>query len=535
MPRKNIPFMVSILQPSGMEISVYLVLDEKPIRINQKLKTLSQYVEKYPSGWKKRLELGNLLYATGRWQEAIQEYRQVIDRQPHLIEVQLKLAKMLQLIGQEADAAAVYENALSQVRHEATRQHINGLIELCRDDITGAIGAFESATSLESDNAAHWLALGRVQMEREDASAALQAFEKILSIHPNDLVGLIDSYDALLALDNVRDAQARLDRMLELAPDDFRVLKRQIENRCRMRLLSGEEGQQTKQMINSALQQAADAVDAWELLAYYHIFRGEWTKGVEVLAQFAEEHPNHPRGWYCYGGCLFHTGEYRKATSAMLTAYRLYPKDCEIYRALCEILPAAGMKCDLLQEAGSQITLASIVEEMLERFPYRWSVWATAGRVLVEHFQEIERGCSLSRKGRQLQPMLADAWFRHGRVLALGEKHPEAVEALTHGWQLLPEVGDYRPSVSAAVWLGESYGVLGDEAASREWWETACQQALALIDFDPATVSYWLGKALQGLGDVSGAAYAYQRALSQQLLYPFRGEAEEGLKRLQAR
>ncbi|XZO01988.1 MAG: hypothetical protein ACM65L_26585 [Microcoleus sp.] len=75
---------------------------------------------------------------------------------------------------------------------------------------------------------------------------------------------------------------------------------------------------------------------------------------------------------------------------------------------------------------------------MLKRFPERWSVWATAGRVLVEHFKEIERGCSVSEQGIKLQPQLAEAWFRHGRVLALALKHQEAVEALQIGWEFLP-------------------------------------------------------------------------------------------------
>jgi hypothetical protein len=74
---------------------------------------------------------------------------------------------------------------------------------------------------------------------------------------------------------------------------------------------------------------------------------------------------------------------------------------------------------------------------MLKRFPQRWSVWTTAGRVLVEHLEEIERRCLVSVEGTQLQPMLADTWFRHGQVLALGEKHLEAVETLAQGWQLL--------------------------------------------------------------------------------------------------
>jgi len=627
MSRNTTLRVVSIAQSSGVELNAYLVLDSKPARIDQKLKTLSEYVQQYPSGWKKRLELANLLYAMGRIEQAVEEYRQVIDRQQPSIGVRLQLGKLLQLMGQEAEAVAVYESALANARNQATRQHISGSIALCRGDTQAAILAFESAASLEPDNAAHWLALGQVQMGRGDAVAAKRSFDRVLSLNPDDVVALIDSYDASQALGNVRQAQRRLSKALEVAPSDFGVLKRLADTRCRMRLVSGEEGKQTKQIISSLLQQAPDAADARELLAYYHVFRGESANGVGVLERFTEEHPNHPRGWYSYGRCLFHTGEYQRAAEAMLKAYRLYPQDCEIYRALCEILPLTSPPVPLdppqppltrgeLEEAKSspsrgeleeakpsnctggtplevplfkgdlggsnrrlpapldpphpplkrgeleeakfsnckgetplevpffkgdfggssrQVTLASIVEEMLERFPDRWSVWATAGRVLVESFQEIERGCSISAKGTQLQPQLPDAWFCHGRVLAMVGKHREAVEALAQGWQLLPEEGGYLQSVSAAVWLGESYGVLGDEVASRKWLEKACQFAQELMEFDPAMACYWQGRALLGLGDVTEAVEAYRSALSRRLLYPFRGEVEEAVKRLKGK
>ncbi|NJM19857.1 MAG: hypothetical protein HC836_12825 [Richelia sp. RM2_1_2] len=52
---------------------------------------------------------------------------------------------------------------------------------------------------------------------------------------------------------------------------------------------------------------------------------------------------------------------------------------------------------------------------MLERFPQQWTVWVTAGRVLVE-MGEIEWGCQVSVKGTRLQSQLADAWFWHGRL-----------------------------------------------------------------------------------------------------------------------
>lgn len=88
---------VQLAEPSGVEMSAHLVLEGKPTRQHQKLKTLSGYVGRYPSGWKKRLELANLLCETGRWLEAVSEYRQVIQRQPQLVEVRLQLGKILHL------------------------------------------------------------------------------------------------------------------------------------------------------------------------------------------------------------------------------------------------------------------------------------------------------------------------------------------------------------------------------------------------------------------------------------------------------
>lgn len=548
MPRNTTSCLVPLNQSSGVELNVQLVLDEKLSRQKQKLKTLIQYVQEYPSGWKKRLELANLLYGIGDWQQAIEEYRQVLERQPQLIEVRLKLGKLLQIIGRKTEAIEIYETALEFSGNDATQRHLRSLIALCKGDTEKAIIELDSAVSLEPDNSSHWLALGQLQMGRENAIGALQAFEQLLSLNPDDIVALKNSYDALMAVGYIEEARARLNRMIALAPDDFGVLQRQLDVRV-MGLVSGEEGKQTKKMISSALRLAPHAAVIYKSLAYYHILRGDWQQGVGVLAEFAEQHPNNPSGWYYYGRCLFHTGNYQEAAMVMLKAYYLYPYDCEIYRALCEILPlakimsldAGGFEVQLLREgeklvkkSNSSINLALIVEEMLERFPERWSVWATAGRVLVESFQEIERGCCVAFEGTQLQPQLADAWFRYGRVLALAGKYAEAVEALEKGWQFLPEKSGYLQSVPAAVWLGESYRVLGDDAASRKWWQVACLLCGELRLFNSATADYWRGRALEGLGDVVGAMEAYGSALSLGLFYPAFGEVKEALKRLKA-
>jgi tetratricopeptide (TPR) repeat protein len=565
MSRCPITYLVPIAQLSGVEMNAHLILEDTPTRQEQKLKTLSKYVQKYPSGWKKRLELAAVLYEMGRWEEAIAQYRQVLMRQrPLTIDVYLQLGKLLHLMGKQEDAIAVYREALSLCDFPATEQHLKGLIEVCRGCPQQAVKMFESAAAVEPGNPAHWYALAQVHLNTDSPLGALRAFDAALSLNPDDIIALSQSYDTLLAVGNFQEARRRLERVLALAPDDCRAIVQLATHRCYQGLVSGEEGKQTKQLIKTALALAPDCATAHQGLSLYHLCRGKWEKAVAVLLKFTEAHPNNPMGWYHYAWCLFHTGQFQAAADASLRAYALYQNDCEIYRTLCEILPAAGrleaFGIDSLQppkltispyipplprgargvkgEQENRLAIQtttpssphlpiSLLQEMLTRFPQHWSVWVTAGRVLVETFKDIERGCSVSAHAVQLQPQLPDAWFLHGRVLALAGRHREATEALEQGWRSQPK--GYLQLASAAVWLGESYQALGDEHRSRKWWEEACQRAQALMEFNPTTAYYWQGRVLLALGDVRGARKAYRSALSGQLLYPARGEVKEAL------
>ena len=333
------PLLLQLGKSSGLEMNVHLFLEEKPTRQKQKFITLSKYVQKYPQGWKKRLELANLLYQMGDWEKAVVEYRQVIERQSQLLSVHLQLGKILHIMGREQEAIEVYEKALSCSDNQATQHHIKGLIAVCQGESEKAIIAFNLAADLEPDKVVHWLALSQVHQHRENPVGVLSALEQVLSINPEDVVALIYSYDALLAMGDVSAATEQLSKLITLAGDDFRVLQRQIEQRCQMRLVSGKEGKLTKKMITSLLLQTPHSAEAHQFLAYYHILRGDWQEGVKVLAKFTTEHPHYPYGWYYYGRCLFDTGEYQKAAQMMAKAYHLYQDDCAIYQGLCEILP----------------------------------------------------------------------------------------------------------------------------------------------------------------------------------------------------
>ena len=529
-----IPCLVKLSQPSDLELTVHLGLEKITTRQKQKLKTLSQYVQKYPSGWKKRLELADLLYEIGDWEQAIKEYHQVLERQPQAIHIRLKLGKLLQLSNRKNEAIDVYQAILSTCQSVANRRHIEGLLAVCEGNNSEAIKAFEVAASLEPDNSVHWLAAGQIHSETENVLAALKIYDKILSDQPENLVALMKSYESLIAVGEIEKARQKLNRAIEISPQDFRVLKHQIEQYLRERLVFDYAGKRTKKLINLAFKIAPQSADSYHLLAYYHIFRREQEKGIQVLQKFTAEHQHNPEGWYYYARCLFHTRKSREATSAILQAYQLYPHDCEINRTLCEILSAAGR----LE------TLRPLLTEMLDRCPHYWSLWGTVGRIWVEHYQAIEQGCDVSLRGTQLQPRLAKTWFDRGQVLALARKYPAAVEALETGWQLLSETGENLHAISAAANLAESYAALWDSKfrvqnpksidRSQNWWQEVRRRAEGLMDFEPATACYWEGRALVGLGKVKAAIAAYRKALNWQLLDPLRGEVEAILKRLKA-
>jgi RNA polymerase sigma factor (sigma-70 family) len=514
---------VEVVLPSGAGVNFPILLRKKPSRCNLKIETLSKYVRRHPRGWKKRLELAHLLYVSGRWQEAIEQYRFTLEKHPQSLSGWLELGTILRHLQRDEEAIEAYERALPLARSATAYHHITGLIEVCRGRYDSAAGEFKHAASLEANSAPHWHTLGLLHLRAEHPLQALGAFYQALAADPQDIVALTYSYDVLVTLGQTQEAARRVESALALDPENLPALKRLADHRSNTSLVYGAEGKKTERLIRRALLLAPDTADAHESLALFHISRGEWKEGIAVLSSFTERRPNNPLGWYNFARWLFRTGEPESAAESVMNAYFLCRNDENINRAVCRILPHAGRLKDL----------RPLLEEMPERFPDQWGIWATVGRVMAEWFKESELACKLSSHGTELQPYLSQAWFQHGRVLALADKHWEAIRAIKEGWKWLPEEGGYKQSVPAAAWLGESYGMLGDESKCKDWWKEAANRAQRLMAVDPATGYYWRGKAFESLGDGAGALKAYRTALSRHLLHPLRQEVNLALELLQ--
>jgi pentatricopeptide repeat protein len=395
-------------------------------------------------------------------------------------------------------------------------------MELCRPRPDAAVQEFAQAAALEPRNAAHWHAWASAHDQAGRPCECLQAYDEALKLDPDDLVALTKSHNALTATGQLAEAIRRLERVVELDPNYVYALKMLAAHRSAAGLLYGEEGKKTEQLIRRALRLAPDSADVWETLAHFYVRRGEWEKAWAVLQEFVAQHPDNPKGWFHYAVWHVHTGCYEAAAGAILKALALDPQDFYHYWCACMVLPCAGRRDDLRR----------VVEEMIERFPGRWDTYIDAGEALVRWLGEADRGCALSAQALQRQPHSPTVWLRHGGLLVQAGRYREAMAALEQGWALLS--ADPRPGAraGAALGLGRCYQALGDAAPAREWLKKAAHFAREAVAFDPTDGYFYLGQALESLGDVAGAIQAYQAALDHHVWYPQRQKVEETLAHL---
>lgn len=521
--------MVCAVLPSGVERSFDLPLN-KDWGEGDAVEASGRYAGDYPEGWRHRLALASLLREEGRWGEAVEEFYQVIAERPDLTQARLCLGDILHLSGRNEEALSVYEQAWRAEKREPMRRHLCGLIEFCRGRYARAASAFQQAALLEPHAHIHRHRLGLTHLRAGFYTEALEAFDDALKRNADDIVALTFSHDALLATGRSREAMRRLRRAVKLDQRNGAALRWMIEHRLTSGAVAGADGQETRRLLRMAERAAARAPELRELLATYHVRRGEWEEGVALLLALVAERPMCPAGWRSLVRTLLRTGAYDRAAGVIQKAHLLHPTDPEIQEAACEVHAHAPRPA-----------LRRILEEALAHNPERWSVWAAAGLALVNclgadaRCGDADLACSVSSHAPGRRPRLPAAWFQHGKVLALAGRHREAVAALTQGWKFLSEEACEPEALAAAVRLGESWAACGDEKQARSWFETAVGRIPAQASLAPAATHFWHGRALEALGDRANAVQSYSEALAAHILYPERQEVLERLERLTAR
>lgn len=91
----------------------------QPHRERQRVETLRRYVERHPRGWKKRLELADLLFANGAWSEAAEAYRHVLRQRPWLDGIAVRLNESLIAMNNSTNSQTESANVFRCPREES--------------------------------------------------------------------------------------------------------------------------------------------------------------------------------------------------------------------------------------------------------------------------------------------------------------------------------------------------------------------------------------------------------------------------------
>jgi tetratricopeptide (TPR) repeat protein len=279
--------LLPIVLASGEAKMIHLFLPRIPARPQTRLKTLFEYIERHPRGWKKRLERASLLYAAGRWNEAIREYREVLRIRPRSTSVCAQLGNTLRLVGRDEEAVSVYKMAGGAARSEAARLHLSGMIDVCLRRYGEAIGNFREAARREPRNTIHRLQEGMTCLLAGEVVRAVEAFDEALKINPDDPLALTESYAALRAAGRYEEAGERVERMLRVCPGDQLALRRRADDNRRCEPV--REGKM-RQMI--ACDMMIAPIEIIDSTLWHHISRGECDRRLSFPSRLNERHLN---------------------------------------------------------------------------------------------------------------------------------------------------------------------------------------------------------------------------------------------------
>jgi|CXWL01.1.fsa_nt_gi tetratricopeptide (TPR) repeat protein len=171
--------------------------------------------------------MGGSLFSREQFDKAIYCWERVIELEPGYIGVNRRIAQAFEAKG-ELDRAREY--FLRELRDDPGNTDL--LFELAEltlasGKLPAAAAKFEQIIELDPDHAAAYFALGSVLLQIGQPQAALDALESAaVAAEPDEMLHGLDARagEALLLLGRFAEARIRLNKAVELAPNDSRLV-----------------------------------------------------------------------------------------------------------------------------------------------------------------------------------------------------------------------------------------------------------------------------------------------------------------------
>lgn len=225
--------------------------------------------------------LGVLRLQQGRLPESEALLRQATTIEP-TPRARLHLGLCLHRLGRGADAFALLSNLAAGTPDDADIQYNFGVVCLETGHLDEAIPALRRAAALAPNDVQAPSNLGLALRMAGRSQAALEILRPLAHAAPTFEPATINLVEALLDGDDVEEARAALDRLLEAREDDARLLLLRLRTALRGGELEAAEDLQRR--ASRALQRGVEGTDDWRLLAsalYLDVLR-PWPDGLSA-------------------------------------------------------------------------------------------------------------------------------------------------------------------------------------------------------------------------------------------------------------
>jgi len=464
--------------------------------------------------------LGNNLRETGKYQEAIEAFKQAIIL--------------------ESNNAIAYYNLGTAYGNLNRHQE--------------AIEAYKQALNINPNLAEAYCNLGNAYGRLNRHQEAIEAYKQALNINPNLAEAYYNLGTAYGNLNRNQEAVEAYKQCIRIDPDIAMAY-------CNLGVVYSDLGyhqeavEAYKQALNINPNDALACCNlgtAYGRLRFYHLAIEAFKQAIQIKPDYANAHFN-------LGITYAGLGHYQEATEAYKQAIRINPNDSNIRKFLDEAIKLASS-----QQSSSQSSSTATTSR-----PSQTSSSSSSSRSPSESIRTIKLGDKCPYCGGEIEPYKtvprgkckacgerveftqsisssqsgdeanAKIWFDKGNALAEQGRYQEATEAFIQAIMIKPDyaeaylnlgtsyliLGRYhsqeaieafiqaiqiKPDYAAAYLnLGTTYGVLGRYQESIE----ACKQAI-IIEPDYTEAYYSLGVTYRALGHYQEAIEACKQAIN---------------------
>jgi RNA polymerase sigma factor (sigma-70 family) len=501
---------VAIILPSGGEMQLCLRVDPRLAAHAPAIEARRRELASRPRAWKQRLDLAEICYHSGRWEEARQLYREALSIYPGCYAAALRLGRMLEHEQQTAEAARVYADALQHAPPAAVIPLQAHLLAVEGKD-EEAMDHFRQAVALAPREKESYYGLVRVLGRLSRYEEQLETMAQVRAFDPEDLAAVTGAYTPCARLRRFDLARPLLERAVSIDPNSPTAVQHLFQVRMNLGLYDAE----TLALAERLVRLAPEFVASWSELAWIYAELGRDEESLAVLRHYLEEHPHNAEALCALAWRHHYLRQVEETLAFARQAYALDPQDEYVCWTL---LTAYGPPSSAVSEAEA----VELAEAMAARFPRDSAILRAVAILYLQRghgptaLQYAQRALALSPASREIQILLADMYTQLGRWREAADTYERLVAA-----------SDDRPTRILAPW-GRALKALNDPGGDALLAEAAARARTA-ADY------LQLGKEYTACGQRDAAIAAFSACLARAPLPAYaRRAAEVHLQRLLA-